>query len=153
MTKIDPRDAYLQRVQNLIREHGRAVVGVIPEAGNRGFSYTVGNVEKGLPELLIIGCDENWATALLNDLSQQMIERNSLFGEQEEIYWGPNEGQRHMRAFIATAPAKARFTKVVSAIYGDDYEVMQIVVPDPQGRFPWDESCDQPFQVEMLKLH
>src|SRR5262249_56674218 len=46
-----------QRIERSIRDHGRMVIGVYPDKEssdplNARFCYTIGNTQKGLPELL-----------------------------------------------------------------------------------------------------
>src|SRR5262249_28391186 len=64
-----------------IAKHKRHIVSVFPrcEEDGPGFAYTIGNQERALPELLIIGFWGNPIAGLLNELSNKMIERGRSF--------------------------------------------------------------------------
>jgi len=68
-----------------MRQSGRSVLCVGADVDTPSFAHTIGNALKGLPELLIIGTHKG---ALLDDLSQKMIERGRAFDDGELVSLG-----------------------------------------------------------------
>src|SRR4051812_41013405 len=69
--------AYVARIHNTIEKHGQHVVTVDHDdpsvrPDEMPFSYTIGNHERGLPELMIMGSPE--LAAVLDLLGQMMRE-------------------------------------------------------------------------------
>lgn len=133
-----------KRVKDSIEKSGRMVLNVFGETSNAdGFSYTIGNTEKGLPELLITGLFEV-GQSVLNDLSEMMIKRGRKFDHGEIVSLG---GEHPVTLIDASDDAKTECTIQVGRYYGDEsYRLMQVVFCDPQGRFPWDERCMKPYR-------
>lgn len=110
--------------------------------GERSFAYTIGNCEKGLPELLVIGDHDAW---YLNQFSQMMIDRGQAFEHGERVSLG--EGGLPCMMLEANESVKSEYTIQATQYYGDAaaYDVMQVVIPDKQGRFPGEDGCAEPF--------
>lgn len=143
--KLDAMEANIERN---IALHGRSIIGVFPNAGskdpvNEAFAYTIGNAIKGLPELLIVGMYED--TYTLNRLSSMMLERGKKFADGELVLLG--EGARVPVCVVDASDAvKDRYTFQASNYHGgEDYAVMQVVVPDTHGLFPWQPGCSRPY--------
>lgn len=125
-----------EKMAKQIRERGRSVINVMER---KPFSYTIGNAIKGLPELLVIGLSPIDATYMLNVWSVTMIERGSAFADREMVDIGG--------AFPCLAVACVEGVRDVYTIQAgeylerQDYDVVQMIVPDPGGRFPPDPLC------------
>jgi Domain of unknown function (DUF4262) len=134
-----------ERTAQLIRDAGRAVIGVFPEDDdvNSAFCYSIGNAIRGLPELLIVGMFDQGGVSLINLLSEKMIQRGDKFDSGEMIDLG---GAVPVCAIDATDEVKDIYTIQATNYYGNgDYAVMQMVLPDKHGRFPWDADCAAPY--------
>lgn len=134
-------------IPELIAVHGRAVLGVFPTEDSRdpindSFAYTIGNAAKGLPELLVVGMFNDAAMWLLNRVSEEM-ER----GFRE----GPLDlgGARCVHVLPASEEAKAVHTIQATNYWRSErgYDLAQVVIPDLEGRFPWDADCAKPFNT------
>ncbi len=138
---------FARSTEKAIREYGRAVLHV----GASDFTYTIGNANKDLPELLLAGPRVNPVSVrnILNILSDKMIERGKPFDDGEMVDVG---GKCPVYICEATAAkVKTEFTVQVGHILGKtDYRVLQVVLCDPAGRFPWDPGCEFPYS--MVKL-
>jgi len=132
----------LQRsvLQN-IQKHGRSVIGVFQSKDEPDFipfAYTIGNALKDRPELLVIGINNQInAMVLLNKLSGMNLR------DGETVSLGGKFGVHILKA---GKTARTDYAVQASNIWGDDYEIMQVIIPDPQGRFPWDEGCTAPYR-------
>lgn len=168
-----PGPEVLDHLRAVIKDIGHVIVTLVPDGPDKGQSgtlrfphghithgwegdfvvaHTIGNSAHGVPELLVTASapdPSGMMTALLNGLSRQMIQRGAAFDLSERVFWGEDEGQPWMRALPAPE-AKARLTGVADRINGPDYDVLQIVTPDREGAFPWEDDCDPRFQVPII---
>jgi hypothetical protein len=135
-----------------IEREGRSIVGVFPVEGEEGdglaFSYTIGNHLKGLPELLVIGTAQGF---FLNTLSHLMIAAGHGFKDGETVR---TSGGKEVKLIRANAFAREEYTIQAGEHFGhDEYEVMQVLIPDKEGRFPGDEGCEKPYaSVPVLRV-
>jgi Domain of unknown function (DUF4262) len=129
-----------RKIVSDIDRYGRSVIGVGSDDAPP-FAYTIGNCLVGLPELLVLGMADN---DLLNRLSEMMIDRGHGFDDGELVSLG---GLHPVKVINATSEAvKDEYTfQVANFTERDDYDVLQIVIPDRNGRFPGDPKCEQPF--------
>src|SRR5258708_22779378 len=76
-----------RELREKIQEHGRWILYVFPTDNTEGppFAYTIGNHEKGLPELLVVGTEKG---GFLNDLSAIMVNRGKQFADGEIVDLG-----------------------------------------------------------------
>lgn len=111
--------------------------------------YTIGNHERGLPELLFTGdTDDAWAD-VLNRLGHIMREqRRDAFRHGELVSVG---GKFPVKIVNTSARAKLEFTLVAGQYYTtDDYRVQQVVLCDTQGKFPGDPECAEPYASQYV---
>lgn len=134
MSKIteDRWAAFFERIDEAIDRTGRMIVGVpatedMPE--HIPFAYTIGNYLKGLPEILCIGIIES---DVFNLWSQVMIARGTPFEDGELVDIG---GKFPCLAVKADDPRLyENYTVQVENYSGDQYDVIQMIVPDPTGQ-------------------
>ena len=137
---LEERDAGIERA---IANYGRRLMGVLGDAGNLSFTYTIGNQIHGLPELLVIGTHEGY---LLNVLSEQMLERGCPFTDGELVK-SPN-GKTSVKIVNAGARAREEYTIQAGRFFGtENYAVQQVLLPDPAGQFPGERGCQKPFST------
>lgn len=139
-------EAYVARTQALIDKYGWAVQGVGPEITEGklrrpAFSYTIGLTAKNLPELSIYGLGMGVAHQLLNMLASEMVNGRS-FVPGELITDLANMPFHVVRSIDLTDLSAARH------FYDDKITALQVVWPDPAGKFPWEDD----FDIEMLPL-
>jgi hypothetical protein len=110
--------------------------------GFRPFSYTIGNHQWGMPELLVIG-SQDWLGKALNILGKIQRTRGWGFFDGELVSLGSTYP---VRLINAGSRGKERFAIQVGVFYDtDDFQVMQVILPDPQGRYPGDLGCEPPY--------
>ena len=133
-----------------IERAGRTIIAVFPTEEDPGvpFAYTIGNHLKGLPELLVIGTAQG---VFLNTLSHLMIAAGHGFEDGETVRM---LGSKEVKLIHASAAAREEYTIQAGEHFGhDEYEVMQVLIPDKQGRFPGDEDCEEPYaSVPVLRV-
>jgi hypothetical protein len=136
----------MRQVRQNVEAFGQHLFQIFGDAETSGFTYTIGNAEHGLPELLIIGdFPPHISAALLNDLGAKMREDGRPLPQGlVDIGWSVP-----VKIRIAGPAARSRFTIQAGQYYGHDtYGVLQVMVCDPQGRFPGDDGCDPRYDVE-----
>lgn len=147
--KPDPMRQMDQRVRDNIARTGRHIMGVFPDVDsedplNESFTYSIGNSLRNLPELLLVGlCGESFA---INALSELMLKRGRKFDDGEIVSLG---GPFAVCVVDASEDVKREFTIQVGRQLGiadQDYDVMQVVLPDKDGRFPWQPDCAEPYR-------
>jgi hypothetical protein len=126
-------------IRRNIETHGRCVLSVGCGPDTPPFSYTIGNWIKRLPELLVFRLAPVDALSVLNDLSQQMIGRDTTFNDGDVVSLG---GAFPVKIVDANDEARTDYTLGANRFYGhQDYQVLQVLVPDKEGRFPDDPLC------------
>lgn len=139
-------DEIAERMADNVRRTGRSCMGVFPDEtstdpANDAFVYTIGNALKGFPELLIVGLFDD--RGILNRMSEVMIERGRAFDDGEFVEFG---GSFSLPAIEAADVVKERYTvQATRFLRRHDYRVMQIVLCDKAGLFPWQPGCAKPY--------
>ena len=143
----------MDKIEETIDKYGWQLIGVFPDAKSRdpvneAFIYTIGNADKGLPELLFIGSYGEIAACILKALSCEMIDRGRPFEDGEFVDIGDEE-----RVYVCKANDSVKDDIMVQATNynGHGYDVMQVVSPDLDGKFPWELGCAKPYAN--VKIH
>ena len=135
------------QLRQIIKASGQAVQIVHltePDPpGSQPFMYTIGNHEHGLPELLVVDTDSDVIADILNRLGKFQRVRRIGFADEERISIG---GKFPVRIVDAGEIGRSQYASFVGMYYDtDDYEVRQVIIPDPQGRWPDTPGCDLPY--------
>jgi hypothetical protein len=147
-------NAVLARLRSIIAEHRWAVMFVGAGFNEPNFHYTVGLTAQGLPELIVFGLPHDVGHAILNDLAQRTVDDRPPFtnGERlDDVAVGYDIVMLDSTA-AGTERAPSYLAELVAFEDGNEdlYRVQQAVMPDRQGRFPWDEGYDMGFNVPIL---
>lgn len=126
-----------------IKEHGHLVLVVGPdhERQEPGFSYTVGLQESLGVELFLEGVPHQAAHIILNEIAYVAQQEGWDLTQPARL---ENFAANELPIGLIVARDEIKDTHTVQAgeIFGNqEYRVMQCVVPDPDGRFPWDIGC------------
>ena len=146
---IDHSEFYKQ-IGETIAEHGRQVIAVGGDRKHKPFFYTIGNHDKGLPELLLIGpFRPDMIMNVLNELSEKTILTGKPFFDGEQANLG---GSMDVTVYDTTIIAQLEYTMQATAYYGHKaYRVQQVLLPDPQGRYPTEKVCHKHYRVPVLR--
>jgi hypothetical protein len=153
-----------QDEESHIREYGWSAMGVFPTEENDlpyEFLYTIGLPLKYLPELIVFGLPGHQAHSLMSAIVAKVTELDDK----------PRDG--HVIDGIANVPFVLRDVPSGEAIEEfliqsrefyrwadrngiedmippggtESFPVMQVVWPDDEGRFPWDEGMREKWRV------
>jgi hypothetical protein len=150
-------DAQWQRIRDdihrKIARHGQCVQVVYltkddPPGVHQPFMYTLGNHERGLPELLIVGTTEKVFVDVLNRLGKIQRDRSEALTDGEIVSVG---GKYPLRVVDAGEVGRTQYATFVGIYYETDiYEVRQVLLPDTQGRWPDTPGCDAPYRDQPI---
>jgi len=130
----DDSEAVLHDIEWKIIEHGWAVVAVGEGDDSAAFAYTVGLHDKGLPELFISALPPSVAQPVLNDAARRHLETPLVPGEPVfDLIVGYE--------MVAIEMDDNGPLYVARALESIDVRALQLVYPDAQRRFPWEEGC------------
>jgi hypothetical protein len=138
-TKANSTHRISEKLENFIRSRGWAVVSV---SGSPGFSYSVGLVERDLAEVIVFGVGGEEGPTIIGDYARATIERGRLKINE------PLDGLvKNFRAVLRElAPAEIQqYLKAAWVRSGGTMDAVQLVWPDPSGKFPWEGGFDRKF--------
>lgn len=127
------------------------VMGVAGETSVEGhnptFAYTIGLHVKNLPELIIVGLDPIKATLILNNCAEKMITEGRIkhgtliddVANKPLTLINVSEEQKQDHAFQAF--------QAFNHYRHWDFELRQLVLPDPTGLFPWESDFDEGMRI------
>ncbi|MPY98331.1 MAG: DUF4262 domain-containing protein [Actinophytocola sp.] len=143
-----PKTDDLEQLRDwLIKEadtRGNAVVSVAPEDGVGGYCFTAGAWRKhGVPEAVVVGLPEQLATVLLDAYVDKAV--MGVEFEPGVLYDGFFEGIP-----VAVEHVDPQYYPVffgsAFVLYPDgDFPGLQIIVPTPDGSWPWDDDAPEGF--------
>lgn len=138
------RPPFFEKIEHLIATKNRAVLSVM---GEPGFSYSIGNTLRGIPEVLVLGVPPMEAAHLVYTWSELMDQRG-LFRDGEMIDIG---ARFPCMAVTCGDLVREEYTLLVHHFVRPDYDVVQMVAPDEEGRFPSHPLCAKEWRVPILR--
>ncbi len=107
------------------------------------FGYTIGNRERSLPDLLIMGTGSHTQGSLLNDFAKLQVERGLTNGEVFDSEVFGFDGYK-LKTVYASNEAKDKSTVQTGEFYGAEYgyDLVQVIISDSKGCFPDELECD-----------
>lgn len=136
----------MREVKQNIDAFGQHLFQVFGDASEPGFTYTIGNADRGLPELLLIGdFPSRISVELLNELGAKMRETGKpLPTGMVDIGWSIPIKIRE-----AGPRARSHYTIQVDQYLGHArYTVLQVMVCDENRNYPGDPGCHARYDVE-----
>ena len=155
MTVLDAVPSMLdERDRNFcdnVRKHGWFNTGVMGEAEHPGFSYTTGFwLSAQIPEVVIFSSKNSIAHDVFWDMFRQ-----SKAGEKYPIGQRTNQLFANLPAYLFPV-AKKHYQEYLGFsrwFYGgDDFPCLQLVWPDREGIFPWEQGFDESFRADQPDL-
>ena len=140
-----------QKVLDDVEQYGLHVVNVLAEGDLPEFSYTIGLYKNfNHPEVLVYGLPRNRAHPLLNDVGDEVrAGKKYLAGQTYDDFL---EGYR---CTFRTIPVTQypEYLGWASWFYDHGpFPSLQLVYPDREGRWPWQEGVSEGFRSCQLIL-
>jgi hypothetical protein len=148
VTPLEMREQIDNQIRERIAKHGWTHIGVFnteeTPADEFGppFTYSVGLTERGMPEIVILGLPPKMAMGLINDTVHMWTEEGvSAFNVPVQ---GILKGMPVM--YLEVEPEKESwYFSATRRFYGDRVKPVQMIWPDEDGRFPWQEGFNPKF--------
>lgn len=135
---MDAQSFYDGVSENITRT-GRSLIAVGDP--KTPFTYSIGNVLVGKPELIVFGLAPEDAMWVLNTASELPAIRGIADGDLVDL-----GGRFGLKAVRCSAQAKAEYSIQATRYLGNaDYDLVQLLLPDPAGRYPGDPGCEPPY--------
>lgn len=129
-----------------IARTGQHLVAVFdPEGHEDNFTYSIGNAINGLPELLLIG---NFPMQLAEMALNAVAEHQRNNGKPLDEGFLDIEWSFPFKIRKTSEAAKSGYTIQAGSYLGrEDYDVLQVMICDKNGKYPGDEGCAPGFNV------
>ena len=151
----DALQRVLDQTKQTIAMFGHAVIGIAADSKSKppkpGFAYTVGlEATYRHPELIVFGLPYEVAQQVLNDLAARI----------KDDGFAPRDGDsddktiRGHRVFFRAVPSALSQKHLrVANVLANNVSALQIIWPDPFGKFPWEEGADERFALAQPLLY
>lgn len=107
--------------------------------------YTIGNHLVGYPELFTFGGSMD---SMLIILSNKMIQEKRVFPDRSKIELG---GRFPCMAIHCSVVVRQEYTtEATKYLETDSYQVLQILTPDPFGKYPYDPACMPDYRLPVF---
>jgi hypothetical protein len=132
-----------RRVAENVRLYGWHVAMNYADEDGFPFAYSVGAARHGLPEILVAGIDPAVGAQLINALLNAGRSGNAL---REGVTY-PGIANLPIQLKTLTSDQALQGLPMATPFHeGRPFPAMQMVYPDPDGRFPWDAGYHFPWQ-------
>ncbi len=117
-----------------------------PHSDEPSFHYTVGLTARQQPEVIVYSLPYESGHGMLNAIAEQVLAGDSL--REGEVVSGLPLEAPEIRTFAVTRRRDP--LGLATSRYGDAVAVRQVVFPDKDGRWPWQERADRPWLTPLL---
>lgn len=141
-------EAVWKKVNQLVNDHGWAVLSVGASPTCPTYTYTIGLTKRGYPDVFVMGLTPSVAQPILNAIAQRILDE-----EVQPIDGAMIQGAANMALHLKKLESNVashfalganRFCKENSF----SFEILQVMLPDVNHKFPWDDGCD----ANMVKM-
>lgn len=134
-------NTWRKSITDSIAKHGVQLIGVLGEEDKPSFAYTIGLRSKFGCELLIIGLPMQYVSTILNSIAAQAVLPELDMPNAEFT----NMPVMFKRCTVNLGMLHDEYVCQADRFYGQDVEVVQIVMCDRQGRFPGHREYDHAY--------
>lgn len=150
----------MKRIADDISKYGQHIVSVGQYADKthpdysedfQPFAYTIGNHEKGLPELLYVGDIDDVYIQILNILGEMQRAQKKAFQHGEMIDYSAKFPAR-----VIDAGLKGRkiYAFGVERYYNTEkFELLQVLLCDHNGKYPGEAGCLYTDAIVLTQTH
>jgi len=137
----EPRDEHEAKTIADVLTHGWHVLKVLEDDAGPGFAYTVGLRHSfGHPELIVVGLAPDVGHALLN-LAGESIRQGGRYAEGID-YDDLLRGHACRFRDVPVSQFRPYLGWALWFYEGPSFPALQLIWPDPDGRWPWDPAVD-----------
>ena len=143
LRRLAQRKAIRARIRANIDTHGWHVL-FVPD-GAPAFAYSIGfQPTLRAPEIIVVGLPQQVSHRLINDIGKRI--RDGLEIEDGGVY---SDFIPRYRCTFRLVPKRhyGNYLGTATRFYSrDDFPVLQLIYPDREGRWPWEEGVSPEFQ-------
>lgn len=140
-----------QFVQTSIKKHGWCCMGVFAEEGSPAFSYSIGFNLLNHPEIIVCGLPNETAHELMSEVYRR-IKKGTMTIKDGDTF--DDLANMPLHFIKISESAKQKMMLLTNKYYNHwDFDALQMIWPDPAGRFPWNERFDQEYSAAQLLLY
>ena len=142
MMEEDWRQEHFRKVEEDIEKYLCNITGVGAGSGSPSFSYSTGLSRYALPEIIICGLPMEICSTFINQLANEMMNGKELeLGKRYDEYVANYDA-----IFIKVSEENIdKYMKVTKRHIEGEIEAFQMVWPDTDGVFPWEDGFDEKF--------
>jgi hypothetical protein len=144
-------DDEISGIEGDIAEYGWSVMKVAADGSDPNFAYSIGMERTlGHPEIIIVGLPLDIAHRLINDVGEAVKngKRYSAGAVSDEFLEGFDVTFRHVPEYQYRA-----YLGWGSRVYGGHgFRVLQMIYPDKQRRWPWQDGVSPGFRADQPVL-
>jgi Domain of unknown function (DUF4262) len=130
-----------------VKEYGWHIINVFGDESHKQFSYTIGLFKSfNAPELFISGLDGNVASAVINNIGDEIAKGFKIIPKVENNDFFT--GYSCYFDFVDRSKYDTYFSKAVWFYQGNDFPVLQCVWPNKIHLYPW--QTEMPFNQDVL---
>ncbi|MBR0754645.1 DUF4262 domain-containing protein [Bradyrhizobium jicamae] len=148
-----PEEEADEKLIRNVREHGCHIMGIGGDASTPDYAFSIGLfVNYGHAEIVIFGLRPATAQAIINDIRDQAAS-GRMFADGD-VCDDIIVGHKVCFAEVPLADYQAYLGTAIwfYAKQSRPFPCLQLVWPDREGRFPWDEGCDAGFRKDQPVL-
>ena len=144
-------DRLERKLRTDVEEYGWHVLNVFSEDGGPAFSYSIGLFHTlDHPEIFIIGLPSRIAHPLINSVGEVIRAGRKL--EAGEVNSDLLAGHDCTFREVPRHAFEEYFGRAIDFYEGKNFQVLQLVYPDDEGRWPWAEGVEEDFRLRQPVL-
>lgn len=147
--KSDKHDSRCKGIEGMYEhcleqiELGRwSVVAVLPGKDSPPFAYTAGLSVLGFPELIIVGVPDDVSHPILNNVGRGFVDRSIAAKHGTVMDSVASMDSELFRVSVGAMHQYMSLCRKVSQRKNGGFKALQVVWPDEEGLFPWEDGCN-----------
>ena len=147
-TDLDEND---KKLLETLERWGWFVIKVGAGKLEPAFAYSIGLYEHyGHPEIILFGLDLEIMHRLINDAAKQIGQGHRYY--ERHRYEDLLEGYSCEFRTVSPDRYAGLLNYAIWYYNSPDFPVLQMIWPDPDGRFPWENGFDEKFREDQPAL-
>ncbi len=144
----DPEDDHDRKLLDDVRKYGCHIVGVFPDDHGPGFCFSIGLYLNCLhPEIIVTGLRDHQAAAIINDIASR-ARKDHLFRDGDtSLELAVDLPVTFREVDLDFYPDYLGYAMWFYSSLPRPFPCLQLVWPDPQGRFPWEPGFEERFRA------
>lgn len=140
----------MKKIEDAIRENGVCIIFTRGDVAGTmlNMAYTIGLADIGHPEVFVFALSAESAHGILNDVAKRAREGALLVNERLLELASMPITLKPVEPAVA-----ADYIVQANVRAGRDLPALQLVWPDPEGRFPWEKDFDKRYAAAQPPLY